>query len=166
VGTPPASRFAGTASFGRPGAKALVIVAPAGFSLLFLSGVVADSTTWWEKLLLGLAAVGLTLVLARVASLAVVAEPGQLVIRNMRNKDRIPWSQIEAITEPGPIPISVYRQNALARQHMTLQVILHEGAVISATLYDNRMFGHRYGQSARARKRAISALNRLLAERS
>ncbi len=77
---------------------------------------------------------------------------------------RIPWSEIEAITEPGPIPIAVYRENALAHQKMTLQVVLRDGTVLSATLYDQRMF--RDGYAGRQRKRVIAELNALLPERS
>jgi hypothetical protein len=76
----------------------------------------------------------------------------------------IPWSQIEAITEPGSIPIEVYRENALARQDMSLQVVLREGAVVSATLYDQRMFSYRYRFAVQQRKRVIAELNALLAD--
>lgn len=153
-------------AFGRPVAKAALIGPAAVFGLIFLSGVVVPSTTAWEKLVLGLLTVSLAICLARIGSLAVIATTGQLVIRNMRDTHRIAWSQIDAITEPGPIPVSVYRKNALARQPMTLLVMVREGAAVSATLYDNRLLGHQWGRSTRDRRRAISDLNALLAERS
>ena len=55
-------------------------------------------------------------------------------------------------------------RNALAHQKMTLQGVLRDGAVLSATLYDQRMFRNGYG--GRQRKRVIAELNTLLAERS
>jgi hypothetical protein len=87
------------------------------------------------------------------------------VIKNLRNAHRIPWSDIEKITESAPIPASVYRENALAHQVMKLQVVLREGAVISASLYDQRVFSDRYSQGQR-RKSAIAALEQLRLERS
>lgn len=54
--------------------------------------------------------------------------------------------------------------NALAHQKMTLQVVPRDGSVLSATLYDQRMFRDVYG--GRRRKRVIAELNTLLAERS
>lgn len=154
-----------TKTFGRPGIKAGLIVPYGGFGLILLSGILVPSTTLWEKLLLSLALAALVAAGARIARLAVIAEPAQLVIRNIRNTHRVPWSQIEAISEPGPIPIEVYRENALARRNMTLQVVLREGAVLSATLYDQRMFSYRYRYAVRQRKRVIGELNTLLAER-
>jgi hypothetical protein len=152
-------------AFSRPVAKTFFVVLFSGFGLIFFSGIVVPSTNWWEKLLLGLPLAGLVLVVARVARLAIVAEPGRLVIKNLRNTQRIPWSQIENITEPGPVPVAVYRENALAHQDMKLQVVLRDGAVISATLYDERMFGYRYGDAAR-RQDVIAQLNQFRLERS
>jgi len=152
--------------FGRPVVKALFDVPCAVFGIVLLSGILVPSTTWWEKLLLSLPLAALIVVMARVGRLAVIAEPDQLVIRNIRNTHRIPWSEIETITEPGPIPVAVYQENALARQNMTLQIVLREGAVLSATLYDGRMFGYRYQSAVRDRKRVIAQLNGLLAEHS
>jgi len=85
------------------------------------------------------------------------------VIRNFRNTHRILWSDIEDICVTPPIPVAVYRENALARQDVSLLVRLKEGAVISATLYDSRMF-HRY--SNQPRKRAVEQLNLLREERT
>jgi hypothetical protein len=164
AGDPAENRLGVNMTFRRPLAKALVILPTGGIGLILLAGVAVGSV-WWEKLLLGLLAGGLAAFLARVASLAVIAEPSRLVIRNMRNTHRVGWSEIEAITQPAPIPASVYRENSLARQNMTLEVVLREGAVISATLYDNRMFGHRWGRSAIERMRAIAELQRWLQAR-
>jgi hypothetical protein len=154
-----------TKTFGRPATKAGLIVPLGVFGLILMSGILAPTTTWWEKLLLSLALAVLVLAAGRVVRLALIAEPGQLVIRNIRNTHRVPWSQIEAITEPGPIPVEVYRENALARQNMSLQVVLREGAVVSATLYDQRMFSYRYRYAVQQRKRVIGELNTLLAQR-
>ncbi len=103
-----------TEVFSRPVVKLFLALPAAIYGLILLSGIMVPSTTWWEKLLLGLALAALILVMARVARLAVVAEPAGLVIKNLRNTHRIPWSDIETITEPGPIPVAVYRENALA----------------------------------------------------
>jgi hypothetical protein len=157
---------ASTEVFGRPVDKAFLVVPCAVLGVVLLSGILVPSTTWWGKLLLLLPLAALVVLVARVGRLALVAEPGQLVIRNIRNTHRIPWSQIETITEPGPIPVEVYRENALARQNMTLQVVLREGAVLSATLYDARMFGYRNQSAIRDRKRVIAELNALRAARS
>ena len=155
-----------TEVFGRPVVKAFFIVPCAVFGVVPLSGILVPSTTWWEKLLLLLPLAALVVVVARVGRLALVAEPGHLVIRNIRNTHRLPWSEIEKITEPGPIPVEVYRENALAHQNTTLQVVLRSGAVLSATLYDERMFGYQYQRTVTDRKRVIAELNTLLAERS
>ncbi len=155
-----------TEVFSRPVVKLFLALPAAIYGLILLSGIMVPSTTWWEKLLLGLALAALILVMARVARLAVVAEPAGLVIKNLRNTHRIPWSDIETITEPGPIPVAVYRENALARRDMKLQVVLHDGTVIAATIYDQRMVREGYGQAGKWRRAAIARLNQLRLERS
>lgn len=163
--TPDAPRSIPSAATTRTAAKASFVLLFSAFALIFLSGVVVRSTTWWEKLLLGLVFAAIVLVIVRVARLAVVPEPDQLEIRNLRNTHRIPWPQIEKITEPGPVPASVYLDNPLARRDRRLLVVLREGAVISATLFDQRLFSYRYTGNAPLIA-AVAELNRRRLERS
>jgi hypothetical protein len=162
---PDAARSIPSAALTRTGAKVSFVIPFSAFALIFFAGVVAPSTTWWEKLLLGLVFAAIVLVIVRVAHLAVVPKPDQLVIRNLRNTHRIPWSQIEKITEPGPVPASVYLDNALALRDRRLLVVLRDGAVISATLFDQRLFSYRYSGNAPLLA-AVAELNRLRLERS
>jgi hypothetical protein len=159
-----APRSIPSAALTRTAAKASIGIPFSAFGLIFLAGVVVPSTTWWEKLLLGLVFAAIVLVIVWVARLAVVPEPDQLVIRNLRNTHRIPWSQIEKITEPGPVPASVYLDNPLADRDRRLLVVLREGAVISATLFDQKLFGYRSGIAPLIA--AVAELNRLRLERS
>jgi hypothetical protein len=129
--------------------------------------VLSGGVLWWARILAGLAFVALAVVIWRVWALAIYAGPHDLVIRNFRNAHRIPWSDIEDICVTPPIPVAVYRENPLATQDVSLLVRLKEGAIISATLYDDRMFNsRRYRRGAQARKQAVEQLNDLWRERS
>jgi hypothetical protein len=89
------------------------------------------------------------------------------VIRNLRNNHRIPWSEVEDIYVTPPIPLAVYRETALPNTHKSLLVRLKEGAVISATLYDDRMFNSsRSRAGSKARIQAAERLKELWRERS
>jgi hypothetical protein len=106
--------------------------------------------------LAGLASVAPVIFVGRVGRLAIYAGPDELVIRNLRNTHRIPWSEVDDIFVTPPIPPAAYRENPLARQDVSLLVRLKEAAVISATLYDSRMF--RNGGGSLPRKQAVEQL--------
>jgi hypothetical protein len=74
------------ASFTRPLIK-LVLGACFGIEalLLLLVPAVNSGVFWWAPILAGLACVVVAGVIARILALAIIAEPGQLVIRNFRN---------------------------------------------------------------------------------
>jgi hypothetical protein len=149
-------------AFRRRGTTVLVAIPCAGFSLLLLAGALSSSGPWGLRVLAGLACLVPVIFVWRVGRLAIDAEPDALVIRNLRNTHRIPWSQVEDIYVTPPIPVAVYRENALATQDVSLLVRLKEGAVISATLYDSRMSSY----SIQPRRRAMERLNELRRERS
>jgi hypothetical protein len=101
-----------------------------------------------------LALVGFAL---RFLSLAIVARPDRLVIRNIRNTHRLSWDQVEEVYETPPPSPAVYLENPLFHQGHQLLVRLAEGSVISGTLYDSRMFRG----SSEDRPRVVTVLNDL-----
>jgi Bacterial PH domain len=96
----------------------------------------------------------------RVAQLAVMATPDGLTIRNFRNAHRIPWSAVEEIFEPGPVPLAVYKENPLAERKTGLFVRLREGAVISCTMY-RKAFWIYGSDNFQVIRDAVAALNEL-----
>jgi hypothetical protein len=149
------------ASFTRPLIK-LVLGPCFGIAalLLLLVPAVNSGVFWWARILAGLACVVVVGVMARILALAIIAEPGQLVIRNFRNTHRIPWTEIEDIFETPPPPPSVYLENPLYTQKHDVLVRLHDGSMISSTLYGERIF-RTYPDD---RKKVVDRLNELRRE--
>jgi hypothetical protein len=147
-------------TFSRPGIKTLYV-----FIIFFMSPVLLSAGLLSTVPALGkcLAWLGLTcqcLLAWRVVQLAVIATPDGLTIRNFRNTHRIPWSAIEEIFEPGPVPPAVYMENPLAQRKVGLFVRLDEGAVVSCTMY-SRAFWSNWSDNFRAIREAVAGLNEL-----
>ncbi len=122
-----------------------MFLAWAGLVCLFLISGSADSTgAIWLRVLAGIGAAGATLYIWRVLQLAIVAEPQQLTIRNVRHTHRVPWGDIEEIYEPGPVPEAVYLENPLAMRKAGLFVRIKGGSVISVSMYAANVLGARY----------------------
>jgi hypothetical protein len=71
-------------------------------SLILLSAALQPHVPWLWKVLAALGLTCLCLLAWRVIQRAVIATPDGLVIRNLRNAHRAPWSAVEEIFEPGP----------------------------------------------------------------
>jgi hypothetical protein len=112
--------------------------------LLLISGAADSAGAVWLRVLAGLGTAGVTLYIWRVLRLAIVAEPQQLTIRNVRNTHRIPWRDVEEIYEPGPVPEAVYLENPLAMRKTGLFVRIKGGSVISVSMYAANVLGARY----------------------
>ncbi len=145
------------ATFSRPGTKATVLLTVGIVPLLLLVAALRPSGFWWTRLIAGLVVLAAGVVIARIVLVAIVAKPDRLVIRNLRNTHRIPWSQVAEIFETPPPPPSVYRDNPLYRREIDLLVGLTDGSVISATLYSHRLFQDDHS----SRKEVIDRLNEL-----
>jgi hypothetical protein len=130
-------------SFSRPARKAIFLIWAGLLWLLLISGAADSAGVGWLRVLAGLAAAGATLYIWRVLRLAIVAEPQRLTIRNLRNTHRIPWHDVEAIYEPGPVPQAVYLENPLAKRKTGLFVRVADGSVISVSLFAANVVGGR-----------------------
>lgn len=148
----------------RPGMTVLLALPCAAFSLVFLALALSGSGPWELRVLAGLASVVPVIFVWRVGRLAIYAGPDELVIQNLRNTHRIPWSEVDDIFVTPPIPPAAYRENPLARRDVSLLVRLREGAVISATLYDSRMFSN--SVTSQPRKQVVEQLHEFRRERS
>jgi hypothetical protein len=157
--SPPAAAIAPASgrTFSRPGVKAWYIFFILFLSVLLLSAGLRSGVPALGKGLACLGVACLCLLAWRVVQLAVIATPDGLTIRNFRNTHRIPWSAVEEIFEPGPVPLAVYKENPLAERKVGLFVRLQEGAVISCTIY-SKAFWHDY---VRVIRDAVAALNEL-----
>jgi hypothetical protein len=144
-------------TFSRPGTKAAVLLTTGIVPLLLLVAALRHGEVWWARLIAGIVVVAAGVVMARIVLVAIVAKRDRLVIRNLRNTHRIPWSQIAEIFETPPPPSSVYRDNPLYRREIDLLVGLRDGSVISATIYSYRLFQEDHS----GRREAIDRLNEL-----
>jgi hypothetical protein len=144
-------------TFSRPGTKLAVLLTVGLVPLLLLVAALRPNGFWWARLIAGVVVLAAGIVIARIALVAIVAKPDRLVIRNMRNTHRIPWSQVGDIFETPPPPPSVYRDNPLYRREIDLLVGLTDGSVISATIYSQRLFPEDHSGC----REAIDRLNEL-----
>jgi hypothetical protein len=144
-------------TFSRPGIKVTVLAAVGIVPLLLLVVALHPNRFWWARLIAGIVVLVAGVVMARIALVAIVAKPKRLVIRNMRNTHRIPWSQVADIFETPPPPASAYRENPLYRSEIDLLVGRTDGSVISATIYSQRLFPEDHS----SRREAIDHLNEL-----
>lgn len=144
-------------TFSRPGTKVSVLLTVAIVPLLLLVAALRPDGFWWARLIAGVVVLAAGVVMARILLVAIVAKRDRLVIRNMWNTHRIPWSQIGDIFETPPPPPSVYRDNPLYRREIDLLVGLADGSVISATLYSHRLFPEDHS----GRSEVIDRLNKL-----
>jgi hypothetical protein len=142
---------------------ALLLALP---GLAFLGATLSPYVLWYGRVPAGLACVGVAVLIWRIAGLAIYAGPDDLVIRNVRNTHRIPWSEVEDIFVPPPPSPAIYFETALPKSDRRLLVRLKEGAVISATLYDDRMFDSTRLPNTHQRVRAAEQLNKLRKERT
>jgi hypothetical protein len=129
-------------------------------SLVLLSAALQPRVPGLGKGLAALGLICLCLLAWRVVRLAAIATPDNLIIRNFRNTHRVPWSAIEEIFEPGPVPVAVYKKNPLAERKVGLFVRLKEGAVISCTIY-SKAFWNSSSSNLPAIREAIDGLNEL-----
>ncbi len=144
-------------TFSRPGTKATVLLTVGIVPLLLLVAALNPSGFWWARLIAGVVVLGASVVMARIVLVAIVAKPDRLVIRNLRDTHRIPWSQVAEIFETPPPPPSAYRDNPLYRREIDLLVGLTDGSVLSATLYSHRLFHDDHS----GRREVIDQLNEL-----
>jgi len=144
-------------TFSRPRTKATALLTVGLVPLLLLVAALRPDGYWWTRLIAGVVAAAAGMVMARIVLVAIVAKPDRLVIRNMRNTHRIPWSQIADIFETPPPPPSVYRDNPLHRREIELLIGLADRSVISATLYSQQLFPEDHS----GRREVIDWLNEL-----
>ena len=153
-------------AFRRPGPQIANALPAALAGLVCLGATLSPYVLWWGRVLTGLACVAIAILVWRIAGLAIYAGPDDLVIRNLRNTHRIPWSEVEDIFVTPPPSPAIYRETALPKTDVSLLVRLKEGAVISATLYDSRMFYPNPNLDAPRRKQAVEQLNKVRTERT
>ena len=160
--SPPAAATAPASgrTFSRPGVKAWYIFFILFLSVLLLSAGLRSGVPALGKGLACLGVACLCLLAWRVVRLAVIATPDELIIRNFRNTHRIPWSAVEEIFEPGPVPLPVYKENPLAERKVGLFVRLQEGAVISCTIY-SKAFWRGWSDNLRVIREAVAELSEL-----
>ena len=127
-------------TFAPMGPRVGTLIASCYFGLLLVAGALVSGVLWWAKVLAWLGLVLLVLLNWKIMRLAVVATPQGLIIRNFRNAHRIPWHDVEAIYQPGPVPPAMYLETALPKWKQGLFVRLAEGDVISCTIYNDSLY--------------------------
>jgi hypothetical protein len=144
-GYPPATP---TVAFRRSWARWLMVlftsVAP---GLIFLSGVLVNSTHGWEKIANGAAVLAFAVLGVRTARLGIFAWPERLVVRDFFRTYQIRWPEIASFEMPAPY--GTWRKSGL-------RIHLIDGRVISATLY-----GRGQLDTGRAVRTVVQELDRL-----
>jgi hypothetical protein len=115
--------------------------------LVFLSGVLVNSTHSWEKATSGAAVLAFAVVGVCGARLGIFASSGELVVRDYFRTYRIRWPEIAFFEMP---PRYGTRRKTGLRIHLT------DGRLISATLYGRNVLG-----SGRAACNVIRELDKL-----
>lgn len=162
---PAGSASVAVVAFRRPGPQVANALPAALAGLVGLGATLSPYVLWWGRVLTGVACVAIAILVWRIAGLAIYAGPDDLVIRNVRNTHRIPWSEVEDIFLPLPPSPAVYLETALPKIDRRLLVRLKESAVISVTLYDPRFDGRGWSDDTSRRTRVVEQLNKLRKER-
>lgn len=89
-------------------------------------GVVTNTTHGWEKIANGIALLAFAILGIRIARLGIFAGPDELVVRDYFRTYRIAWPDVSAFEMPPPY--GTWRKAGL-------RIRLHDGRLISATLY-------------------------------
>jgi hypothetical protein len=124
-----------------------------------------SANPWALGFLAGWAAIGLVAG-ARSATVAVVATPTELIIRNFLSTRRIPWSDVSSIERPYPrLLVPMGMASTLTNWGNGLRVRLRDGSTVVASAYspagtDSADFAdnvikdlRRYANTARRRRR-------------
>jgi hypothetical protein len=121
--------------------------------LIFLSGVLVDSTHGWEKIANGAGVLAFAIFGVRTARLGMFAGSEQLVVRDWFRTYQVRWSEIASFELPPPY--GTWRK-------VGLRIHLVDGGLISATLYGQNMFD----TGRRSVRAVIQELDRLRAQNS
>jgi Bacterial PH domain len=121
--------------------------------LIFLSGVLVNTTHGWEKIANGVVVVAFAALGVRTARLGIVACPEHLVVRDYFRTYRVRWTQIAGFELPPPY--GRWRKAGL-------RIRLLDGQLISATLYARNLFD----TGRRPARDIVRELNRLLRQNS
>lgn len=116
-----------TVIFRRPSSQVPLALEGGLAALVGLIGVVSPEANWWGRIIFGFLAACAVPATVRICQLSLIAEPGQLVIRNFRKAHRVSWSQIVDISLPPP--------GSPRGAKWTVRISLADGAVIPVTLY-------------------------------